>query len=575
VRRLVAGLGITAAAAVGLAAPSPIPPPRDAASEPARDPYSNVRAVDYVGPDACGDCHDDNHTSWQDSLHAVMNQPADAGGVLGDFSGVEVRYAGGVAWFGADGDQPMIELRRAGTTRRYRVTRTIGSRYLQEYVGVQTVGPEPPGDPIYDTEIRLPFGWWVRGRGWFHQQYFDSWYGREHDAQGEPVVDAFDPDPSPWAARCAWCHNTYPFELRIVRADAAPIGVGLEQHVEPIAPWWTAAERDAIAAQNLLPVDRLVTVGISCESCHLGGRDHAERDAPIRFAPTSPDLRRAAGAPDLDGGRHSPTVVNGICAQCHSTPAARYPHGGVTRNSSEALDLTAGACAPAIACTDCHDPHVAGPGPGGPDSPRHLAACAGCHGDLADPVSARAHARHDPGDASCLDCHMPRIVQGVSDVVRSHRISSPSDAAMLAAGAPNACNLCHLDRSIGWTVRAIEDGWGRRLAIDDAWLRSYPRLDAPVGDHWIAGADRSARIAAAAAYARSPFGARALAQLIWRLDDPIAYDRMWMVFAIEAILDRPLSRGEYDPTAPPARRAAQVRRLARALGPAPAPAPAR
>jgi predicted CXXCH cytochrome family protein len=225
------------------------------------------------------------------------------------------------------------------------------------------------------------------------------------------------------------------------------------------------------------------------------------------------------------------------------------------RNSSEALDLLAGACAPAIKCTDCHDPHTAGPGPGAPDATRAIAACAGCHDDL--PAD---HSRH--AGVTCLDCHMPRIVEGVSAFVRSHRISSPTDPAMLEVGAPNACNLCHLDRSIRWTLDALATGWGVRLHAAPGWLSAYGGdLDAPVGPSWLGGATGAVRITAAAAYARSPLGPAALPRLLAVLDDPVAYDRMFLLFAIEDLLGRALRRDEYDPLAPPARRAAQIPRL--------------
>jgi len=525
----------------------------------ARPDDSNIVRRDYIGPDACGDCHERNHAAWQASLHAAMNRlVGDPGALRGDFSGVRFSYAGGGAVFTRDATGPIMELAGPrGPRRRFRVTRTIGSRYLQEYVGVQIDGPEPREDPIYTTEIRLPFGYWQRAGSWLPRPYFDSWYPAEYRRGGAPAVDVYQPDREAWATRCAWCHNTYPFELRALRATARPVGVGLEQYVELVddqrRPW----ARAAIALGNRLPVDELVTVGISCESCHLGGRAHAE-GAPIRFVPTSPALRRRAGAPDLAGGRASSVVVNGICAQCHSTPAPRFPDGGASRNSSEALDLAEAACAPAIKCTDCHDPHVAGPGPRAPDAPRHLRACTGCHRALASPAAARAHGRHRDGAASCLDCHMPRIVQGVSDLVRTHRISSPTDPAMLAAAAPNACNLCHLDRSIAWTLDALATGWGRRLEPDASWRRAYGDLDAPVGLVWLGSGRRGARLAAAAAYARSPLGRGALPALAAILDAPVAYDRMWILFAIEDVLGRKLTADEYDPTAPPAVRAAQV-----------------
>jgi len=514
------------------------------------DGYSNVRRADYVGPEVCGDCHEEKHERWSASLHAAMNRRVDdRGAIRGDFSGVRVAYGGGVARFGRDGDGYVMDLRgRDGTERRFRVTRTIGSRYLQEYVGIQVRGPEPVEDARYRTEVRLPFGWWIRRAAWYPEPYFDSWYGPEYDAAGVPAHDTFAPDPAPWATRCAWCHNTYPFELRVARG----VGHGLEQHV--------ALDRAPTLAGGALPTDQLVSVGISCESCHLGGREHADNEVAISFAPRSPDLHRRAGAPDLSGGRHDPIVVDTICAQCHSTPAPRFPDGAAVRNSSEALDLAAGACAPAIACTDCHDPHTAGPGPGAP-SPAAVDACTRCHAGLDAPDAARAHSRH-PDGVTCLDCHMPRIVQGISSFVRTHRISSPTDRDMLAIAAPNACNLCHLDRGLAWTLGAIEDGWGRRITPEPSWLAAYGgSYETPMGRVWLDGAVRTYRIVAAAAYARSPLGRAALPHLLARLDDPVAFYRTWMLLAIEDLLGRRLDAREFDPLAPPSTRARQAARL--------------
>lgn len=535
--------------------------PGDATAATTRAPraatasYSNVERGDYVGPAVCGDCHPDKHEQWRGSLHAVMNQRAD--GVVAPFAGETVAYAGGVARFTRERGAPVMELTAAGETRRFRVTRTIGARALQEYVGTGDDG----------TEVRLPFGWWIARPGWYPQPYFDSWFGAEYD-DGRAAFDAFRPDPTPWATRCAWCHNTYPFALRLARR--AGLGNGPEAHVEPIAGDTRFASA-AIHDRNLLPVEQLVTVGISCESCHLGGREHAD-GAPPRFTPASPALRRVDGAPPPDAGRRDPRTVNALCAQCHSTPSPRYPDGSAARNSTEALDLARGACATGISetavcpdmlacarmlrCTDCHDPHRRGP----LADAVAIAACTGCHATLADPAAARAHARHAPADATCLDCHMPRIVEGIDGFVRSHRISSPTDPAMLAAAAPNACNLCHLDRSIRWTAAELRAGWGVALAPDARWRRAYGDLDHAVGTVWLTGAAAPPRLAAAAAFAAAADRA-ALPSLVALLDDPVAHDRMWMLFAVERLLGRRLTAAEYDPLAAPAVRARQARAL--------------
>jgi hypothetical protein len=475
----------------------------------------NTERADYVGPAVCGECHAENHATWRAGLHAVMTAPAGPATVKGDFTGATVRYGDGHARF-----EPGYVMTLAGAEiRRFRVTRTIGSRAMQEYVGVEIGGD--------GTEIRLPWGYWIARPGWYPQPYFDSWFPAEY-AGDTPQFDPYFPDPTPWAARCAWCHNTVPFGVRLARG----VGRGL------LELYTTAAPVGAETAGDL------VTEGISCESCHLGGRAHAD-GAPIAFVPHGPGIAPRPGV--ALAGRGDPATVNAICGQCHSTPAPRYPDGAAARNSSEALDLDAGACA-GIACTDCHDPHVAGPGAGAADDPADLAACARCH-----PAIGGDHARHAAADASCLDCHMPRVVQGIAAVVRSHRISSPGNPAMLGADGVNACNLCHLDRSVAWTVAELGRGWGITGLPAGGDAR-------PAGVAWLASAHGAIRIAAAHALARRD-GRAAVPRLVRVLDDPVAFYRMWTLLAIEAALGRRLAPAEYDPLAPPARRAAQTRAL--------------
>lgn len=517
----------------------------EAAAGPCVDCPSNVTRADYVGPEACAGCHPENAARWRASLHATMNQLAGPGAIAGDFGGVTVAYGGGRARFERRGDAyRMVLVDRAGTRRAFRVTRTIGTRGLQEYVGVE----EGVAGAI---ELRLPWAWWIARAGWYPQPYYDSWFDAEWPRGDEaPRFDAFAPDPAPWAARCAWCHNTVPFALRGGREG---VGHGPERYVAVDAPAIT---------DGVLPIEQLVTVGISCESCHLGGRAHASEPeaGPPPFQPVGACVRAVAGVEAPPPGDRTGAIVQGtICAQCHSAPTPRYPGGRAMRNSSESLDLAGGGCASELRCVDCHDPHARGPAPGGPDRPAHVAACVRCHEALADPSAARAHSGHGPAEASCLDCHLPRIVQGIGDVVRSHRITSPGEVAVLAAGSVDACNLCHLDRSIRWTVAGLA-ALGVSRTLEPAWLPAYGGdFDYPVGTVWL-GNDPYVRMVAAAAFARAGDRA-ALPALVEILDDPVANTRMWILFAIERLIGRRLDAGEYDPLAPPAVRDAQWRRL--------------
>lgn len=498
---------------------------------PSGEADSTIAARDYIGPDACGECHPDQHAQWKTSLHRVMNARAEQGAVVGNFDGATLPYQGGTATMTRDERGFVMAFARGESTVRYRVTRTIGRRGLQEYVGVEEGGS--------GEEVRLPIGWWPRRAGWYPQPFFDPWLD-------EDDLDIHAPVREPWAERCPWCHSTYPFEQRIARASGpARLGHGLEQHFTLPA----GGTRLAVAAQ--------VTTGISCESCHLGGRAHAD-GAPMHFVPIGATAKPGAPKPTTFAAeRADPAIVNRVCAQCHSGPSPRFPDGTATRNSSEALDLARSPCTTAR-CTDCHDPHT-----GGSDERRAIAACTRCHDALADAASARAHAGAGHDAVTCLDCHMPRVVMGIDHYVRTHRISSPTGPAMLEAAAPNACNLCHLDRSIAWLTAELRRQYDVRLDARD-WARYGD--DRAVGEVWLASDEPDIRLIAAMAYARSPLGRYALADILPLLADPRPFMRTWGQFAIEDILGCELTLAEYDARAPADVRARQLAALRVTLG---------
>lgn len=107
---------------------------------------------------------------------------------------------------------------------------------------------------------------------------------------------------------------------------------------------------------------------------------------------------------------------------------------------------------------------------------RSKAACAGCHAREAK--EAVAHARHAaPVAEDCYACHMPRIVYGVMEIHKSHRIENPSPEAQSEADRPNACNLCHLERSPEWAQAALIEGIVAKDAAEAELVRALHRGD--------------------------------------------------------------------------------------------------
>jgi hypothetical protein len=455
--------------------------------------------------------------------------------------------------------------------RRYEVTRTVGSRFMQFYIGVQRQGPEPAGHAVY-REHMLPFAWWVSLGRWLPKAYFDA-DGSEELHDGVPVVEAIDriSDVRPYTAVCMNCHNTFAYAYRLfdpmytgfpdarVAAVVGPLSERLSR-TSPVEATATSFQR----LNGALDPDRhLVTLGISCESCHFGCREHANENGAVHFLPTSPFIRLTPKdtSPPLVDSRKSAATVNGICAECHSGNVRFFPDCAAQGNSREALDFAKGACANQLRCVSCHEPHTPGPLEAGPDRPEHVALCATCHDSFRDPAKALAHGGHAArAGVTCLDCHMPRYTLGLDEAVRTHRISMPVEQAMVDKSSLNACNLCHLDRSVRWTVTELQRGWGQRFELPKGGAAGNA-VDQAMGDVWLKDDDAAVRLIAGQSYARAAAGKQKLPELLRSLNDPEPINRVFALKAVERVAQRKLDVQRYQLTAPPAERARQIEEL--------------
>jgi len=59
---------------------------------------------------------------------------------------------------------------------------------------------------------------------------------------------------------------------------------------------------------------------------------------------------------------------------------------------------------------------------------------------------------------------MPYTTYGLLKTIRSHTISVPRVAETVDHGRPNACNLCHVDKTLRWTSDALERWYGQPRA---------------------------------------------------------------------------------------------------------------
>jgi predicted CXXCH cytochrome family protein len=452
---------------------------------------SNVARDDYAGSATCVPCHRDVASAWSHSPMHRMTRNARNADVRAPFDGRRWSFKGDAVVLETRGDERLVRIESAGGgSRTYRVTRIIGGRTREDFAGVDA---DRAGEPT--DEVVLPVSF-VFATGTLRYKGYSVMVHERATLRPGPL----------WNRTCIFCHNTIPEMDRmlgaIAEAPSRPFqGETVDRwlpnerrasvHVtdapafaqiasEEIArmggrqPDSGAGSRDVAhraidAVRAGFDASALVEVGIGCEACHGGGREHAS-DPAVRttLVPTAPWL--AVGLPN---GRAQ--AINRVCARCHQVLFSGYPFtweggrrdsgaGGSHINSGEARDFLLGGCASAMSCTTCHDPH------GGSDPQKMRAfdtvagnaVCTTCHTELGDPERLRAHAHHAPNGAgaACAACHMPRKNMGLDGrLTRYHRIGSPTDPERVLGDRPLECALCHEDRSVRALVETMEAWW--------------------------------------------------------------------------------------------------------------------
>jgi predicted CXXCH cytochrome family protein len=485
-----------------------------------------------------------------------MNALANDATVKGDFSGAaDISYWGGRASFFRDADGYKMRLERGGVRRTYHINQTIGSRFHQRYVGKQIEGPEPRSHQFYGADHVLPFGYWLEEKEWIPIIHIGP--ERPDDQRPDPFVP---PDRGVYYAEysigCNYCHTTFPlgdlfgrfavkmgeqapvqlhWSLRKYLGDAHPDMLPAIANVVDQVPEGEALVRNPMGDWEASR--HAVTLGVSCEACHLGGRAHVESrgQVPPRFFPSSPHLTIEADQTPVDFGRTHDNV-NWACGRCHTGDRPRFAAGMSTWNSVEYSDATLGSCYSKLRCIDCHNPHRPTGRKWSLSADHDDALCLKCHSQLEPAAKRVRHTHHPVGSdgARCMNCHMPRINEGLQDVVRTHMIYSPTRADMIEANHPNACNLCHTRESIDWTLRYLKQWYGATYSTEKI-AAGYPQRTQPVARGWLQSASPAVRLVAVEALTRVK-DFPALPELLGALDDPYLVNRQFAYKGLQEML---------------------------------------
>jgi len=477
---------------------APAAPPLTGAGASGSVVASNILRGDYVGSRACADCHGEIYTSWEASAMRGMTRDARTAVIRAPFDGASLRLGGDTCTMETRGGQRMMRVVTATGTETFRVTKVIGGRYREDFVGEDEHGEEHvlPASYVFST------------RSWRYKGYSVMVKERPRmSTKGQ------------WSRECLPCHNTLPLATMLyddIDPKVPSYQGKVSDRVLPKARTWTARAIDepgleraladdiaflggtpagadttlhgrlsaaAVANQQHLDGAHVIELGIGCEACHNGSRAHAaEPSVHPTFAVQSEVI--GVSPPHGQAGTRA-QWINHTCAKCHTVLFTRYEWtweggtrtkspGGSSISSGEGRDYQLGGCATQMACTTCHDPHTI-------DPPAKLAAlatpagnttCTACHAAYASTEAVTQHSHHASGSAgtSCVACHMPKKNMGLDyALMRYHRIGSPTERRRVEGDRPVECALCHADQSVEGLVSTMERWWGKRY--DRAALR--------------------------------------------------------------------------------------------------------
>jgi nitrate/TMAO reductase-like tetraheme cytochrome c subunit len=506
----------------------PIPRPVNRPVESSEDGFVTSRS--------CRNCHQRQHQTWYASYHRTMTQRATPETVIGDFGGATgtVLNRNGHSFHIYEKDQGYhVSLQDdVGRLVSRPIVMTTGAHHMQVYWFATGNGRMLGQLPF--LFLRNEQRWVPNDSSFLHPSLDIEWTNAQ-------LIDV-----ARWNHTCLKCHVTHPKSRIEISAGGAPYSIDTQ----------------------------IGEFGISCESCHGPGHEHVTANQnPLRryrlhlgdsqdttiVNPSKLDHQRAS---QICGICHSITTMGGaeqevawreqgntfrpgdliedhrVQVRCSSPRLLldeleavnptylddRFWSDGMVRVSGReysGLEQTPCFIEGELSCLSCHSMHPPR------DDPRALSdwandqlktgmrtnqACLSCHQEYESQDQLAAHTHHQASSSGsfCYNCHMPHTTYGLQKTIRSHQIDNPSAAVSLETGRPLACNLCHLDKSLGWSADKLTEWYqqprpelsddqeqvaaslywllsgdaGQRAIIATAMGRNTPRSTS--GDQWMA-----------------------------------------------------------------------------------------
>ena len=360
---------------------------------------------------SCIKCHTKEHKKWKQSHHYHAIAKATEKTVRGDFNNTSFKNEadGALHEFYRKGKEFWVKITNAkGVVREHKVIYAFGYEPLQQYV-------IDAGKGHFQC---LHVTWNTEKNEWYH--LYPSQDLKEHD----------------------WLHWS--------KGSQNMNRMCVECHVTEHEKKWDDKTKSYATAWKI--------ENVSCSACHQMPKDHEK-------------------SPKKKTEFKTPHQLVDQCAHCHSRRQRiqeGFKPGDELHDYYEPFLLHEPQYFPdgqildevyvygsfvqskmyhskTVSCTNCHDSHTY------KLKMKGNALCTQCH--TPDQYDSPKHHFHKNGTegASCVNCHMDGRNYMGHDYRRDHSFRIPDPAISLKHGTPNACNSCHQDKDVAWSLKALKD----------------------------------------------------------------------------------------------------------------------
>ena len=440
----------------------------------------------YVTSNSCRACHPGNYASWHASFHRTMTQVATPATLIDQVDGKEMTFAG----------------------RQYQLSERDGKIFVSDRsLGENEYGP-PRQIVLLTGSHTLQILWNETGQGRTLEQFPFAYIIAEK--MWAPIVQTFLMPAETreaysigaWNGACMDCHVTQGVSNFVEGnrwdTNVAEFGIACEachsegrEHItanrNPFRRWklhLTTRTDSTIANAKRMKGPEST---LACGQCHSvwafeGMTEKIDWNRHGgKFRPGKEDLvQRFVVQPNEKDHQTQKDFIRQTEPDFFRN---RFWGDGMIRvTGREANGVQESPCFKGgnFSCISCHEMHPTDTTKRAVDAwarndqlaPRMESdqACLQCHQEKAASLTNHTHHAADSAGSRCYNCHMPHTTFGLLHAMRSHQVSSPNVRESLDHGRPNACNLCHLDQTLGWTANKLNDWYGQpapELSEDD------------------------------------------------------------------------------------------------------------